>query len=132
KIPDGIESGTQLVMRNIGVPQFNNPSRRGDQVIHIFVKTPTKLSKEEKEIFKRLSELQGERLTLDPDEVKEALAANKADKVKATDGDSHSQDDKSKSTNEDGKKKKRDSDQSEKDESFLDKIVDAFRPKNGD
>jgi len=133
KIPDGIESGTKLVMRNIGVPHWNNPSRRGDQVVHIFVKTPTKLSREQKELFKKLAELQGERLTLDPDEIKEVLAANKNHEKKGTDGESNNAgDDDAKPANEDGKKKKKDSDHTEKDETLFDKIVDAFRPKNDD
>ncbi|MBX9639688.1 MAG: molecular chaperone DnaJ, partial [Mycobacteriaceae bacterium] len=69
-IPEGVQYGHQLIMRNLGVPQRNS-SRRGDQIVHIMVKTPTKLSKEEKELFKQLAELKGEKLVLDEEERKE-------------------------------------------------------------
>src|SRR5262249_7008860 len=35
KIPAGAQTGTQIVMRDQGVPYLNVPNRRGDQVVHI-------------------------------------------------------------------------------------------------
>ncbi len=118
-IPEGIQSGNQLVMRNLGVPQLNNPSRRGDQVIHVVVKTPTKLSKEEKEIFKQLAQLKGEKLVLDEEERKEETRSTPSGETKPS---------QEKSKHE--RKKKKDFHEKKEDESLLDKIVDAFRPKN--
>ncbi|HEY9715538.1 MAG TPA: molecular chaperone DnaJ, partial [Chroococcales cyanobacterium] len=43
-VPSGCQSGTVLVMKDLGVPRFNHPTRRGDQVVHLIVETPSKLS----------------------------------------------------------------------------------------
>lgn len=65
KIHAGIQSGTVLTMKNIGVPFLNNPSRRGDQFVKINVVTPTSLSEEERKLFERLSEINNEKLKKD-------------------------------------------------------------------
>jgi molecular chaperone DnaJ len=94
RIPAGIQTGSTLVMRDHGVPHLNNPSKRGDQLVHVVVETPTRLSGEEKKLFEKLAELR-----------KEKLQVPKSQKVE-----------------EDGKEG----------ESIIDKIVDVFRPKDGD
>jgi len=57
KIPPGVQSGTLFRIRNEGVPHFNR-SGTGDLWIRIKVKTPTHLSKEERDLFYKLSELE--------------------------------------------------------------------------
>lgn len=64
KIPTGTKAGTILVMRSEGVPYLSNPEKRGDQLVHLFIETPLKLSEEEKELYKKLAELRGEKLTV--------------------------------------------------------------------
>lgn len=69
KIASGTQSGTTIVMRETGVPILNNPSKRGDQVVHLFVETPVRLSGQEKKILEELAQLRGESLTLPKAEV---------------------------------------------------------------
>jgi molecular chaperone DnaJ len=64
KIPSGTQSGTVIVMREQGVPHLGNPQKRGDQLVHVVVETPTKLSSEEKQLLKKLAELRSESLTV--------------------------------------------------------------------
>jgi molecular chaperone DnaJ len=64
KIPAGIQSGSVLNMREAGIPQLGNPERRGDQIVHLVVETPSKLSEEEKQLLHKLAELRGESLTV--------------------------------------------------------------------
>lgn len=64
KIPAGTQSGTVMVMRELGIPHLGNPQRRGDQNVHLQVETPTKLSDEEKQLLRKLAELRGETLTV--------------------------------------------------------------------
>lgn len=60
-IQPGVQTGTVLKMPGLGVPRLNNPARRGDQLIHIIVETPTKLSAEEKKIYEQLARLEQEK-----------------------------------------------------------------------
>jgi DnaJ-class molecular chaperone len=127
KIAAGIQNGTTQVMREMGVPRFNNPTRRGDQIVHLIVETPTKLAPEEKKLLEKLAELRSEQLHLTPEELaeielkkeaaKEAAAAEVAAKAGAGA--------KSKAGKKEEEKEKEDG-------SLIDKIVEAFRPKNGD
>lgn len=55
KIPEGTPSGTQLRIRNKGVP-FVNGHGRGDLVVHIDVQIPKKLTREQKKLFEELRE----------------------------------------------------------------------------
>lgn len=64
KIPAATQTGTTLVMKDHGVPNLNNPGRRGDQIIHLLVETPTRLSAEEKKLLEKLAELRKEKLHL--------------------------------------------------------------------
>jgi molecular chaperone DnaJ len=65
KIPAGTQSGSQFRIKNKGVPNVNNPDRRGDLIITARVVVPNKLSKKEKELLKQLSEEQGEVVQVD-------------------------------------------------------------------
>ncbi len=64
KIPAGTQSGAAMVLRQQGVPHLNNPSRRGDQIVHLIVETPAKLSSQERKLFEQLAELQGQKLAV--------------------------------------------------------------------
>jgi len=53
KVPDGIQSGETLRLRGRGVP-FVNGGGRGDLVVHIEVRTPRKLTREQKKLLEQL------------------------------------------------------------------------------
>jgi len=53
-IPEGIQSGTELRVRGKGVADVNGRGR-GDLVVHIVVKTPHKISKEQRKLFEQLA-----------------------------------------------------------------------------
>ncbi len=57
KIPEGTQAGQKMKLRNKGVTKLGGYGF-GDQIITIHVETPTKLSKEQRELFKNLSELE--------------------------------------------------------------------------
>lgn len=57
KIPEGINYGEILRVKNQGVPQGHTTSKRGDLLIRIITKTPTKLSKKARNL---VEELKGE------------------------------------------------------------------------
>ena len=54
KIPEGIASGTQLRIKEHGVPSARG--KRGDLIVKVIVKIPTKLSKKAKEAIETLKE----------------------------------------------------------------------------
>ena len=55
-IPEGTQTGTTFTIREKGIPAVNNPRRRGDEKFTVVVETPTKLTKEQKELLKKLDE----------------------------------------------------------------------------
>ena len=55
KIDAGTQAGKILRLRGKGLPELNT-NFKGDQLIHINVWTPQKLSNEEKEILEKLRE----------------------------------------------------------------------------
>lgn len=57
KVPEGTQSGQKMKLRNKGITKLGGYGF-GDQIITIHVETPTKLSKEQKEIFKQMQELE--------------------------------------------------------------------------
>lgn len=57
KIPEGTQSGQKMKLRNKGITKLGGYGF-GDQIITIHVETPTKLSKEQRELFSRLSGLE--------------------------------------------------------------------------
>lgn len=127
KISAGVQHGTTQMMREMGVPRFNNPSRRGDQVVHLVVETPNKLSSEEKKLLEQLAELRGERLHLSPEELAEIEARKEASAKEAAAATAAKAGAAAK-----GKHSKKEKEEEKEDSSIIDKIVDAFRPKNGD
>ena len=54
EIPEGTQTGTVFTLSGKGIPSVNNPKRRGDQRFTAVVETPTKLSKEQKELLRQL------------------------------------------------------------------------------
>jgi molecular chaperone DnaJ len=57
KVPAGSQSGKIFRLHGKGIPHLNGYGR-GDQLVRIIVLTPNKLSGEEKELFKKLAEIQ--------------------------------------------------------------------------
>ncbi len=57
KINAGTQTGTTTKMGGMGVPRFTGQqkrdSRRGDQIVHLVVETPTRLSGEEKKLLEK-------------------------------------------------------------------------------
>jgi molecular chaperone DnaJ len=53
KIPEGTQSGSQFRFRNKGVPVVNG-SGRGDLLVRVEVKVPTKLSREQRKLLEQL------------------------------------------------------------------------------
>jgi molecular chaperone DnaJ len=55
-IPEGTQTGKEFVLREKGIPEVNNPRRRGNHRFTVVVETPTKLNKEQKELLRQLEE----------------------------------------------------------------------------
>ena len=55
KIPEGTQSGRTFRLRGKGVPHLNDRGK-GDLVVEIRVETPSKLSKQQKELLRQLAE----------------------------------------------------------------------------
>lgn len=55
KIPEGTASGSQLRMRGLGVPHLQSHGR-GDLFVHVEVKIPSRLSREQRKLFEQLQE----------------------------------------------------------------------------
>lgn len=53
KIPEATQSGATFRLRNKGVPDVNGRGR-GDLYVHVQVKTPAKLTKEQRKLFEQL------------------------------------------------------------------------------
>ncbi len=129
RIPVGIQSGTTLTMHDSGVPRFNSTTgKRGDQIVHIAVETPLKLSDSERTLFEELAKLRGESLTITKEEREafEAEQAKLAGNGKRAKGTEKS-DKKAAKTKSQGK-----DDPVKEDSSILDKLGDFFRPKDGE
>ena len=58
-LPESTQTGRQFSMGGKGIPQVNNPKRRGNLYFTVVVETPTRLSKEQRELLQKLE------LTLD-------------------------------------------------------------------
>ena len=56
EIPEGTQTGKSFTIRGKGVPVLNNATRRGDQVFTVVVETPTRLTKEQKELLQQLDQ----------------------------------------------------------------------------
>ena len=53
EIPEGTQTGKEFVLREKGIPEVNNPRYRGNHRFTVVVETPTKLSKEQKELLRQ-------------------------------------------------------------------------------
>lgn len=60
KIPPGTQTGEVFRLRGRGMPVLNGYGR-GDLLVKVVVRTPTKLSREERRLFERLAELEKRR-----------------------------------------------------------------------
>ena len=54
-IPEGTQSGTELRLRGKGVPEVQGRGR-GDLVVHLDVKIPAKLTRDQRKLFEQLAE----------------------------------------------------------------------------
>ena len=55
-IPEGTQTGREFVLRDKGIPEVGNSRRRGNHRFTVVVETPTKLTKEQKELLRQLDE----------------------------------------------------------------------------
>ena len=55
KIPEGTQPGARIRLRNLGVPHLQ-ASGRGDLYVHVEVKVPVRLTREQKKTFEQLRE----------------------------------------------------------------------------
>jgi len=55
-LPEGTQTGKRFTLSGKGIPSVNNPRRRGDHQFDVVVETPTKLTKEQRELLKKLDE----------------------------------------------------------------------------
>lgn len=60
KVPAGTQSGTTFKLRGQGMPDLRG-YRRGDQLVLIQVETPSKLTREQKDLVRRFDELSDEK-----------------------------------------------------------------------
>jgi molecular chaperone DnaJ len=58
RIPAGVQGGEVLTLRGRGLPRLGG-SGRGDQHVRIHVWTPTELTPEQQELFRKLAEVEG-------------------------------------------------------------------------
>lgn len=57
QIPSGIQSGNMVRVKGAGVPHVGKPSQRGDHIIVVTVKIPERISEEERQLYRRLYEI---------------------------------------------------------------------------
>jgi len=55
KIPAGAQPGDEIRLKELGVPRLRG-SGRGDIYVHVDVKVPAKLTREQKKLFEQLLE----------------------------------------------------------------------------
>ena len=55
-LPEGTQTGREFILRDKGIPEVNNPRRRGNHRFTVVVETPTRLTKEQKELLRQLDE----------------------------------------------------------------------------
>jgi molecular chaperone DnaJ len=55
QIPEGTQSGKVMRLRGRGLPTLRS-STRGDQLLHLFVETPSQLTKSQRELLERFAE----------------------------------------------------------------------------
>lgn len=57
-IPQGIQSGEKIVLKDFGVPYLGSDSQKGSHYVTIVVNTPKKLSEREEKLYRELYEIQ--------------------------------------------------------------------------
>ncbi len=55
KIPEGVQSGARIRLKNVGVPRLQG-SGRGDLYVQVDVRVPSKLTREQRKLFEQLRE----------------------------------------------------------------------------
>jgi molecular chaperone DnaJ len=60
KVPPGTQSGKIFQLRGKGIPHLNSYGH-GDELVRVIVWTPEKLSNDEREIFRKLAQMHGEK-----------------------------------------------------------------------
>ena len=63
EIPEGTQTGRQFVLGGKGIPQVGNAKRRGNQYFTVVVETPTRLTKEQKDLLRQLDDTMEEKAT---------------------------------------------------------------------
>ena len=53
-LPEGTQTGTTFTLAGKGIPEVGNPRRRGAERFTVVVETPTKLTKEQKDLLRQL------------------------------------------------------------------------------
>ncbi len=128
KVPAGTQAGSTVVLKELGVPRLNNPTRRGDQVVHLIVETPTKLSSEEKKLLDKLAELRGESLHVSKEEIENLKAEAKAAQEAESAGKVEDKPKKPEaSTNGENSPSEH-----KEDHSIFEKIGEFFKPRHGE
>ena len=54
EIPEGTQTGKEFILRDKGIPEVGNPRSRGNHRFTVVVETPTRLTKEQKELLRQL------------------------------------------------------------------------------
>lgn len=57
KIPQGVQNNQTITLKNLGVPVLGRNNQRGDHHVTILVEIPTKLNKEEENLYKNLYQI---------------------------------------------------------------------------
>ena len=55
-LPEGTQTGKRFTLAGKGIPLVNNTKRRGDHQFAVIVETPTKLTKEQRELLRKLDD----------------------------------------------------------------------------
>ena len=53
KVPEGVQTGSRIRLKSLGVPRLQN-SGRGDLFVHIDVRIPSKMTREQRKLFEQL------------------------------------------------------------------------------
>ena len=56
EVPEGTQTGKLFTLSGRGIPAVNNPKRRGDHRFSVVVETPTRLTREQKELLRKLDD----------------------------------------------------------------------------
>ena len=62
KIPPGSQNGASMRIKGKGMPVYDRPETSGDLYLQLLVMIPQQLSKEEKELFEKLKEMNSEKV----------------------------------------------------------------------